>query len=150
MLLHTLWFLVLSPRLLLLGAIGINLITVAAVSLAAQDMPEFRKGMWEYQITLGSGNGQPQTITTKKCTNPTEDLKKQNKMLAKDGCKVSPITKKGSAYSYTSQCMKQGIGSQSTSVITVDGDVGYRIDAESQQAGEQSKQMLLAKRVGDC
>lgn len=150
MLTKVLQFLVGSPRNLFLGAVAGSLIGLTTVALAAQDLPALRKGMWKFQITLGSGSGQAQTITTTQCTDPLEDLKKQNKKLAEEGCKISPFTRKGNAYSYTSQCMKQGVGSQSTTVITVDSDVGYRTDAESHQSGEQSKQMLIAKRVGDC
>jgi len=142
------WLFILR-RLNFIAAFTGSLAFLTTVSLA-KDLPDFRKGMWEFKIALESEGGQAQTMTVKKCTNPMEDLKKQNEMLAKSGCNVSRIRKDGKTYTFTSQCGKQGHNSQSKTVITVDGDASYSIDADSEQGGEQSKHKLVARRIGDC
>jgi len=106
--------------------------------------------MWEFNRTITDASGKTQTITTKKCTNPTDDMRKQNDMLTKAGCKFSAATRSGSAYSVTSQCNIQGVAAQSKSVISVDGDAAYQVNVESQQGGATTKELLVARRIGDC
>jgi hypothetical protein len=139
----------LTRRVVIASAMTIGLVTLGSVS-AAQELPIFRKGMWEFNRTIAGASGKTQTITTKKCTNPTDDMRKQNDMLTKAGCKFSPVTKSGSSYSFTSDCSIQGIAVQSQSVISVDDDTAYKVNIESQQGGAKTKEVLVAKRIGDC
>ena len=115
--------------LLLLAGICISLPGGLAYS---DDLPAFRRGMWEFNRTMeGVGSqGKSQTITSKKCTNPTEDMKRQNEMLTKGGCKVSPITRSGNTYSFTSDCALQGISAQGKTVISVENDSAYTVNIE--------------------
>ena len=106
--------------------------------------------MWEFNRTIAGVSGKTQTTTTKKCVNPTDDMRKQKDMLTKAGCKSSPVTKSGSSYRFTSDCSIQGIAVQSQSVISVDDDTAYKVNIESQQGGEKTKELLVAKRIGDC
>jgi hypothetical protein len=126
-----------------------TLFSVTGPSLA-DDLPTFRKGMWEFNRTVGNEPSKPLTLNIKKCTNPSEDMKKQNSLLTKAGCTFSPITKSGTSYSFTATCKMGGVSGQSKSVISVDSDSSYKINVESQSAGKTTKELLVAKRIGDC
>ena len=138
-----------TRRFVMAGAMTLGLLTLASVC-QAEELPNFRKGLWEFNRTIANPSGQTKTITAKKCTNPTDDMKKQNDMLAKAGCKFTPMTRSGSSYSFSSQCNIQGISAQSKSVISVDSDAAYKIDVESVQDGAKTKERLVAKRMADC
>lgn len=120
-----------------------------AMPAIADEPPAFRKGMWEFNRDVDAG-GKPQTMNTQHCVDPTEDVKEQNEMLIKAGCKVSAVTRRGNLYSFTLDCVMQGITMQSESVITVESDSAYRIDVETKQGGTMTKEVLIARRVGDC
>jgi hypothetical protein len=132
-------------------AAGIYFTPLAGIT-EAEDGPTFRQGMWEFNRTVENigSPGKPQTITTKKCTNPTEDMKKQNEMVSKIGCKSSPLVKNGKTYSFTTECKIQGVTAQSTSVITVENDSAYNIKIKSQSGGQGTNETLQARRTGDC
>jgi hypothetical protein len=44
----------------------------------------------------------------------------------------------------------QGLHVQSKSVITVESDSAYKVEVTSTGAGVPTKELLVAKRVGDC
>lgn len=108
--------------------------------------------MWEFQRTIEGGSGQekPQTITNTKCANPTEDMKKQNETLVKAGCKLSPISRSGNVYRFASDCVLQGISAQGNSEIRVESDSAYTIVIETRQGKHVTKEVLRARRTGDC
>jgi len=76
-------------------------------------------------------------------------MKKQNAMLENAGCRFSPVTRSGASYSFTSRCDIQGVSAQSKSVIQAEGDAAYKVNVESRQGGESTKESLTAKRIGD-
>jgi len=123
-----------------------------AATAAAQEWPALRHGMWEFNRsieTVGKA-GKPQTVQTKECTHPTDEMKRQNDMLSKAGCKFSPLARAGNVYTYSALCRMQGIAGTSKSVLTVDGDSAYTIRVESDFGGEATRELLQARRTGDC
>lgn len=126
------------------------LLVVAASALA--DLPPLRKGMWEFKRTVeGQGaGGKPVTLTNKKCTDPTADMKRINELLTKQGCKFSQVSSKGNTHSFTSSCQVKGVPMQSRSVVTVQSDSAYTVQVSSSGGGRSTKETLTAKRVGDC
>ena len=134
---------------LLLTGICIPLLEGLAHS---EDLPAFRRGMWEFNRTMkgADSQGKSQTITSKQCTNPTEDMKKQNEMLSKAGCKFSPVTRSGNTYSFTSDCTLQGISAQGKSVVSVENDSAYTVNIETRQGNQVTKETLRARRIGEC
>ncbi|MCC6610196.1 MAG: DUF3617 family protein [Burkholderiales bacterium] len=138
-----------SRRLLICGALASGFAIPAAVA-TAQELPAFRKGMWEFNRTIDDGGGAAKSVTLKKCTSPTDDMRRQNDALAKAGCTFSPATRSGSPYTFTARCNVQGASVQSRSVISVESDSAYTVDVESQQGGRASKERLVARRIGDC
>jgi hypothetical protein len=126
-----------------------TLCSVAGLS-HADDLPIFRKGMWEFNRTVDNAPGKPLVINIKKCTDPSEDMKKQNSMLTKAGCTFSPITRSGNSYSFMATCKMGGVSGQSKSVISVDNDSSYKVNVESQSSGKTAREILTAKRTGSC
>lgn len=122
-----------------------------AISAAAmaEDPPVFRKGQWEFTRTVDAGGGQPLTMKTQECIDPTEDMKKQNQSAEQIGCKSSS-SRNGDKYNVTADCVIQGVAMQSKSAITVESDSAYRIDVESLVGGKTTKELLVARRIGDC
>src|SRR6185295_16072988 len=112
---------------------GIYFISFSGIT-RAEKMPVFRQGMWEFNRTIEntSSPGKPQTIKNSKCTNPTDEMKKQKEMLSNLGCKVSSDSKGEKTYSFTADCKIQNTSVQTKSVITVENDAAYSIQIESQ------------------
>lgn len=123
-----------------------------AIAAEAADLPVFRKGLWEYTRTVETPGTQakPVTMTNKKCTDPSADMKAMQALLAKQGCKISPLTAKGNQYMSSSECTVQGKAMSSRTVITVDSDSSYKVEVSSKGGGRSTKELLVAKRVGAC
>jgi hypothetical protein len=105
--------------------VGAGVCVVALASAArAEELPGFRNGLWKFERTVegGSAEGKAQTLVNQKCTDPTADMKKGHELLAKSGCKFSPLLKSGNTYSFTADCQMQGVNAQSRSVITVESE----------------------------
>ena len=115
----------------------------------ADDLPVFRQGLWEFDRSVDGGDGKPVALTTQKCTDPTADMKKKNEE-ALGTCKVSPVARSGNLYTFSAECTILGVSMQSKSVITATSDSAYRVDVESLQDGITTRELLSAKRVGDC
>lgn len=126
--------------------------TLAAGRAASDDWPALRAGMWEFNRTIetSGASGKPQTIQKNECTNPTDDMRKQNETLTKAGCKFSPVVRSGNTYTYSAVCKMQGVSGTSKSVLTVESDASYVIRVESDFGGQRTHETLRAKRAGDC
>jgi hypothetical protein len=116
----------------------------------ADEPPAFRQGLWQFDRTIGG-----QKLQTKSCTNPSEDMKRQDTILEKGGCKSSPGKQSGNAYTFTVDCTITPPGSdpvnvRSTSVVTVESDSAYDVDITTTGAGVSTQERLVARRVGDC
>jgi hypothetical protein len=131
-----------------------TVLLLPSVSFAAfaSDPPAFRKGMWQFTRTVeGQGaGGKPVTMTSKKCADPSADMKRMKESLSKQGCKFTAPTVNGNTYTASSECIVQGVPVQSQSVVTVEGDSAYRLQITSSGGGRSTKELLIAKRVGEC
>ena len=98
--------------------------TLATGPVAADDSPALRSGIWEFNRTVETSGtpGKAQAIQTKKCTGPSDDMKRQNEMLTKGGCKFSPVVRAGNTCTYSAVCKLQGASGTSKSVLTVESD----------------------------
>lgn len=140
------------------AAVAVACLGVAAPPAQAEDLPTFRRGLWEFDRTVEMGRDMgsgPKTISSRRCTEPGEDMKRQQAMFAKSGCTVSPVTRRGSVYSFVADCKGAGVGTVvSQSVITVESDSAYTIEVESTgeaaAGGHKNREVLKARRVGDC
>ena len=136
------------------GSAAASLLVALAVVTAgvarADEPPAFRQGLWQFDRTVGG-----QKLQTKSCTNPSEDMKRQNAILEKGGCKSSPSKRTGNAYTFTVDCTVTPPGSDpvkvlSTSVMTVESDSAYDVDITTTGAGISTQERLVARRVGEC
>jgi len=134
-----------------LAAVSLQL---ASLPAQAGELPTFRHGLWEFTRTLDMGGGE-KTISSRRCTEPGEEMSRQNAMLAKAGCTVSPVSRQGNAYSFVADCKGGGMGKVvSRSVITVESDASYTVEIES--SGDvgpgtgKRREVLKAHRVSDC
>ncbi len=114
------------------------------------ELPSFRQGMWKFHRTV-----EKKTLEVTKCTSPAEDMKKQNTMLEKIGCRFSPARKSGNTYTFTVDCSIKSpsgaaIKSRTTSVMAVESDSAYKVEIDVVTDGHATKELLVAQRVGDC
>jgi hypothetical protein len=140
-------------RIRLLSFIGAGAyLALFAGAIKADDLPTFRQGMWGFKRTVDNAGrpGKPQTTESKKCTNPSDDMKRQKKSLSKAGCKFSAVSKSGNSYRFTTECTIQSVAGQSKRLITVESDSAYGVKVDSRMGNQMTNELLLARRTGDC
>ena len=130
--------------------IALLIASVALPAFAADELPSFRAGLWEFKRSVDGGDGKPVTLTNQKCANPTEDMEKKTESAAQSGCQVSPMTKSGNLYTFTFKCTIKGLSLQSKSVITAESDTAYKVDAETRTGGKTTREMLTARWISSC
>jgi hypothetical protein len=128
-----------SVALLLLGATS-----------RAEEPPPFRQGLWQFDRTVGG-----QKLQTRECTNPTEQLKQQNALLTKSGCKLTPTGRSENTYTFTAECTISApagasVTARSTSAMTVESGEAYTVEISTTGAGTSTRESLVARRIGDC
>jgi hypothetical protein len=126
------------------------LLATIAAPAAAGELPEFRPGLWEFRRSVDGGDGSPASLTNQKCTSPTEDMKRKTESMAQSGCQPSAVTKSGNLYTFSLSCTIQGIDVSTRTLIKVENDSAYVVDAESKQNGNVTREHLIATRLGDC
>ena len=128
--------------------------TAAAILFSAgayaEDPPQFRQGLWQFDRTVGE-----QKLQTKECTSPSEERKRQNELLLRGGCKFTPTQRSGNTYTFAAECTinvpgASAVSARSTSVMTVDSDSAYKVEITTTGAGTSTQETLLARRIGDC
>ena len=131
---------------------ALAILSCLSLAALAADPPSFRKGMWEFTRTVeGQGaGGKPVKLTNKKCTDPSADMKRMRELLAKQGCKASAVSSKGNTRTFSSTCQVQGVAVLSQNVMTVQSDSAYTVQVSSSGGGRSTKEILTARRVGDC
>ena len=123
---------------------------LALPALAAEQLPDFRPGLWEFKRSVDSGDGKPATLTNQKCTSPTDDMNRKTQSMATSGCQASHVSRSGNIYSFSFKCTIQGVPVESKSVITFENESAYKVDVQSKQGTRTSREQLDARRVGDC
>ena len=116
----------------------------------ADEPPTFRQGLWQFDRTVGG-----QKLQTKECTSPTEELRRQNELLSRKGCKLTPTQRSGNVYTFTAECTidapgASSVSARSASVMTVDNDSAYKVEIKTTGAGTSTEESLVARRIGDC
>lgn len=139
-----------KPNIVGLGLLALLGLGALSSRVGAEDLPVFRHGLWEFQRTVGT-----RKMTAKNCTNPSDDMKRQNIMLEKAGCRFSPMKKAGNTYTFISDCQVKNpaggsLDSHTTAVMTVESDSSYKLQVDGTTQGQPTKESLFARRVGDC
>lgn len=122
----------------------------ASPSAVADDWPVLRQGRWQFDRTIEGMGPAPQKVQRTECVDPTDRFRRQQQQLAKAGCTFSPIVRRGDEYRYGARCRMAGTTTTSESVLTVTGPDGYTLRVASVVDGQATKEVLVAKRVGDC
>ncbi len=134
------------------AAVGVALMLAWGAS-GAEEWPEVKHGLWETERSVENEEG---SLTDSSCTDPIEDLKKQNRRLEQiSDCQYDPPSKDGDSYRYRTECAMDNVGGVSfnvvtTSVLTMEGENAYTLVMERAISGTTKKETLRAERVGDC
>jgi hypothetical protein len=139
----------LQPLASALAKAGLTTLFIAT-PVQGEEPPAFRQGLWQFDRTVGG-----QKIETHECTNPTEELKRQNALLTKSGCTFTPTRRSGDRYTFSAECTVDtpgaaSVSARSTSVMTVENDSAYKVEITTTGAGTSTQEMLIARRIGDC
>jgi hypothetical protein len=138
-----------APRLAFALAVAIT--AACVIGLQAQQWPVLKQGMWEFNRTMQApGGGAPRTVTSKRCTDPTADMQRQNATMTKSGCTISAPVKKGNTYTFTAACNMMGVSSNTTSTLVVESESAYTLTVEGTTDGQPTKEVMKAVRIGDC
>jgi hypothetical protein len=130
---------------------GFALAAAVPAGLSAQQWPVLKQGMWEFVRTIGApGGGAGNTVTSKRCVDPTADMQRQNATLAKAGCTISAPARRGNIYTFTASCRMMGVTSDTTSTIALESDSAYTLTVEGMTGGAPTRETLKARRIGDC
>ena len=130
--------------------IAMLIASLALPAFAADELPAFRTGLWEFKRSVDGGDGKPVTLTNQKCTNPTQDMKKKTESMAQSGCQLSPVSKSGNLYTFMLKCTIQGVALQSKSVIAAESESAYKVDAETKTGGKTTREQLTARWISGC
>lgn len=134
-----------------LRPLGLVLVYALGTSLAtAADWPAFEPGQWQFDRTMTVGASAPKTISSTRCTDPTADQKRQRESLGKAGCQFTPLQRSGDTYRYSATCRMGRMTSTSDSVLEVKSPRAYTLTVDSVTDGEESHEVLTARRLGDC
>lgn len=138
-----------TPRLPRHLLFAVTTLLCAIPTARADDVPLLRQGLWEYQRTAGA-----QKFAATECIDPSEDLRRQHAALERLGCKVAPVGRDGTTYTYAADCalkLPSGVVTfTTTTVLTADSDTAYRIERRINNQGATSDESISAKRVADC
>jgi hypothetical protein len=126
-----------------------GMLAAAAWPARAEDVPPLRQGLWEFQRSAGANQ-----YAAKECIDPSDDLRRQHVAWEKIGCKVAPALHSGATYTYAAECSVKlpsgAVSFSTTSVLTAESDVAYRIDNRITSRNGTSSESITAQRVADC
>ena len=143
-----------APRLAQRGRRFVPLATaglLAALAWAARadDIPPLRQGLWEFQRSAGANQ-----YAAKECIDPSDDLRRQHAAWERIGCKLAPPLHSGATYTYAAECSVKlpsgAVSFSTTSVLTAESDVAYRIDNRITSRNGTTSESITAQRVADC
>jgi len=129
---------------------GVFAVVAGHATALAAELPKLRHGLWQIR---GTEDGKK--IENTKCTSPSEQLKAENAMLEKTGCKVSPIRRSGNRYTFTSDCEVQtrrglSLKSSRTSVLKAQGGEAFELRVRGSANGRPVDDVVRGKRIGEC
>ncbi len=118
---------------------------------AEGELPAFQPGLWEYQRSLVSAaHDTPRQATIKKCSDPSEEMRKKRLELKQKGCRFSPTVHTGNSYSASWTCPAHGGVVAMSQVITVTSDSSYEDANEARFEDQVMRTRIVATRVGAC
>jgi hypothetical protein len=115
-------------------------------------LPAFRPGVWEYHRTqVSSAGGTPQTVTLRKCSDPSAEFKQKLAQLKQKGCVFSPLKQSGQRYEASWRCAApDGSVVAMRDIITVNSGTSYVNESEARASRRVTQSTIVATRQGDC
>ena len=118
---------------------------------ADAELPAFQPGLWEYRRTLVNGRSpQPQVSTTRKCSNPTADIRDKMEQLRKKNCQFAPLKHINDHYISSWVCHTPTGVMRFRDVLTVKDPASYQDVSETHSTQHVSQQKIEAVRLGEC
>jgi len=127
---------------------GLSILWLIA-SAAQAETPVFKQGVWEFQRQSGANK-----YVAKECIDPSQEMRQQDTVLEKMGCKLTSTRPGASIYASSAECtvkMPSGFVSwTTTSTITAESDSAYRMETRTLRYGQAMEEVTTARRVADC
>jgi hypothetical protein len=119
---------------------------------AVKAVPQFLPGLWEYRHTTSVGErGEPHLSVTRRCGNPTEEIRQNLNHLGLKGCQLSSTTHRGKLYETSWICAAPGGGTISIhNQLTFTGINSYHDESEMHRGQQVTYSSTIAMRVGAC
>jgi hypothetical protein len=142
------------PTVMALFAAGAVLF--GASQATAKDPPKFRAGLWQFDRTLEvNGTQTDRRLTSNllikpretRCVDPTSALKRASGPLFMGTCKVTRSQPSDNEYVTITSC---GSGDPVKSELKVESDTAYTEIHEGKIGASTTKDIIVAKRIGDC
>ena len=130
--------------------IALAVTLTASLPAGADEPPALRAGLWEFERAGGG-----QKLRAQECVSPNEAMQRQNALLEKNGCTLSPGQRAGKTYTFSAECRIKPLDGatvtvRSTSVMTAENDSAYKVEITTVGAGTSTQELLLARRLGEC
>ena len=141
------------PTVITLFAVGVVLGTVGA---DAKEPPRFRPGLWQFDRTLEiNGKESDRRLIDNllikpretRCVDPTAALPVASRPMFMCNCRVTRSQPSENEYVTLSYC---GRGEPVKAGLKVESDTAYTDIREGKIGGNTTKDIIVAKRIGDC
>jgi len=118
---------------------------------AGVELPAFRSGLWEYRRTFMSPEtGKPQAATTRKCADPTVEMREKMETLKKKGCQFAPLKRNSDRYISSWVCQTPTGAMRFRDVLLAKDADSYEDLSETHTRQRVMQQRIEAARRGEC
>jgi len=115
------------------------------------ELPAFRSGLWEYRRTFMSPDtGKPQVATTRKCADPTVEMREKMETLKKKGCQFAPLKRNNDRYISSWVCQTPTGAMRFRDVLLAKDADSYEDLSETHTRQRVMQQRIEAARRGEC
>ena len=115
------------------------------------ELPAFRSGLWEYRRTFMSPDtGKPQVATTRKCADPTVEMREKMETLKKKGCQFAPLKRNSDRYISSWVCQTPNGAMRFRDVLLAKDADSYEDLSETHTRQRLMQQRIEATRRGEC
>jgi len=115
------------------------------------ELPAFRSGLWEYRRTFMSPDtGKPQVATTRKCADPTVEMREKMETLKKKGCQFAPLKRNSDRYISSWVCQTPNGAMRFRDVLLAKDADSYEDLSETHTRQRVMQQRIEAARRGEC
>jgi hypothetical protein len=122
-----------------------------AAPAASVELPAFRSGLWEYRRTsMRPDTGKTQVATTRKCADPTVEMREKMETLKKKGCQFAPLKRNNDRYISSWVCQTPTGAMRFRDVLLAKDADSYEDVSETHTRQRVMQQRIEATRRGEC